>query len=230
MKMWDMGSYRKKSFLDKDVRLSYGFKQGLSYGFFLNMDKFLWPTLTGYNSSSTDNRQFVADYTTVLVAPYTGIYKFFANGDDAVKVYGAKYTTSSHLGTESLIISVPSYTIPGDFYTYRSINQSPGIFLDRGSRYKLRINLVNTAGNDYFGLAMRIDPSYDAVTGYLVDGLAAANAANSELPDEVKLQEAATPLSFSNSFLHHHSLKDIQIISISANLVREVQVSVNQLI
>jgi len=225
MKMWDMGSYRKNSYPDKDVRLSYGFKQGLSYGFSLNMDYYNWPTLTGYNASSTsDSKQYVADYTAILVAPYTGVYKFYANCDDSIKVYGAKYSSSSGFSPESLILSVPYYTAAGDFYTYRSINQSPGVFLSRGSRYKLRTTLINTGGPDYFELAMKVEPSYDASSGYLVDGLAAMSGANNNIPAEVKLQEAATPLTFSNSFLHHNSFKDIQNISISANLVKEVQV------
>ena len=71
---------------------------------------------------------------------------------------------------------------------------------------------------------MRVDPSYDPAIGYLVDGLNSVNGQDNNLPPEIQLQENTVPLTFSSTFLHHHALKDVQIVSVSSLLQREVQV------
>lgn len=224
LKMWDSVAVGKNTFTNDLVRVSLGFRQGLQYGFSFNMNTYNWPQMVGYTSGATDARVFGADYVGVLVAPYTGQYQFFANADDSLKVYGAPYISGTSYGAETLLISVSSYTVPADFVTYAAINRSPTIYLRRGSRYKLRIRLINTGGADNIHVAMRVDPTYNPLTGNLVDGEQRLNGMNGNQAPEMLLQESATPLQFSDTFLRHHSLKDIQNVSVSAAFQREVQV------
>ena len=187
------------------------------------MDKYNWQTIMGYDSKlSTQNKFFAAEYIGVLVAPYTGVYTFYANGDDTLTVRGALYDPILGYVNEQSIISVPSYTEPGDFMTYDSINHSPGVRLTRGSRYRLRTSLYNRQGNDNIEVAMRIDPDYDAATGFLLDGVQHANGNDGHLAPEILAQPA--PLTFSPTFLHHHAVREVQNVTISATLIREVQV------
>lgn len=223
--MWDWNAYLHNLYLDSNVRLSLGFRQGLSYGFSYSMSTNNWQTIMNYSSeTSTSSQAFAAEYDAVLVAPYTGYYTFYANGDDSITVSGSLYDAQNGYGPETQLIRVPLYTSPGDFITYAAINHSPRISLTRGSRYKLRVSLINNIRQDNMEVAMRVDPVYDSATGYLLDGLNSVNNQDTNLPPEVLLQENTVPLTFSPTFLHHHALRDVQIVSVNALLQKEVQV------
>ena len=220
--MWDYATALTNSYSDSNVRLSLGFKQGLSYSFSNNLDRNNWQSILGYNSKSSQSQAFAAEYTGVLVAPYTGVYTFYANGDDALTVRGALYDPLVGYGPEATLINVPLYTAPGDFITYANINHSPGISLTRGSRYRLRTSLINKLSLDYIEVAMRVDPAYDPNTGNLLDGVLSANGQDVNLAPETISQPV--PLTFSPTFLHHHAVRDVQFVAINAVLKREVQV------
>jgi hypothetical protein len=82
---------------------------------------------------------------------------------------------------------------------------------------------VNSNGPDYLQLAMKIQLNYDA-NGVLVDY---ANSLQSNATQLVALeQRSVTPTSssFSNSFLRHHSLKDIQVYALAIQYRKEIQV------
>lgn len=223
--MWDYATALTNSYSNSNIRLSLGFKQGLSHSFTGSIDRNNWQNILGYNSKNSQSQAFAAEYTGVLVAPYTGIYTFYANGDDALTVRGALYDPLLGVyGPETSLINVPSYTAAGDFITYASINHSPGISLTRGSRYRLRTSLINKNTLDYIGVAMRVDPAYDPNTGYLLDGVLSANGQDINLAPETISQPV--PLTFSPTFLHHHAVREIQLVSINAILKREVQVNI----
>ena len=225
MQLWDWNTVSHNSYSSTNVRLSFGFRQGLSNSFYYTLGS-NWQSQLGYNSQSQNAQAFGAEYNTVLVAPYTGVYTFYGNGDDWLAVHGSLYNANTGYGPETQLFNVPSYTLPGDFLTYANINHSPGISLKRGDRYKLRVSIVNNLGPDNMEIAMRVDPSYDPNTGYLVDGLNHASGKDSNLPPEILLQENTVPLTFSPTFLHHHALRDIQIVSVNCLLQREVQVTI----
>jgi len=71
MKLWDMGSYNGNRLTDSRVRISGGIRQGLSLGFWYDFGS-NWPTTAGFSSGGYEAHAFVADFATVLTAPYTG--------------------------------------------------------------------------------------------------------------------------------------------------------------
>jgi hypothetical protein len=221
IKMWSFYDYQNgNAGKESKVRLSIGLRQGLNFGFYYTFGN-TWPTLANYDSKSSDPMQYAADYFSVLLAPYSGTYYFYMTSDDSAKLYGK---IDSKTSIEALLLST-SYSAAGDFYV-NGVNgkKSIGVALKRGERYHLRVRLVNTGGPDYLQLAMKIKLNYDATNGILADY---ADSLQSNASQLVALeQRSVTPLSpsFSNSFLRHHSLKDIQVLSLSIVHRQEIQV------
>jgi len=66
MKLWDMSSYNSNDLTDRNVRISGGIRQGLSLGFWFDFGS-NWFNTMNYGSTA-----FVADFATILTAPYSG--------------------------------------------------------------------------------------------------------------------------------------------------------------
>ena len=211
VKIWDGNSYASNSFPDSAVRLSFGVRQGMSFGLYYNVGSD-WPSQLGYNSKRGDSYVYVADYLTILVAPFTGTYFFYVqNVDDYVSLYGAPYNQTG-AGPEKLLVTATYSSIYSNPYIQKV---SSGVSLKAGDRYHLRARMVNNLGPDNLHLALRIDPQYFNDTLYLSDGLMQA-----------KLREEAfsPPLTFSDNFLQHHAVRDIQTMRLSMNYQVEIQV------
>ena len=227
IKVWDWKTYVSNTYRYSDdlVRISVGLKQGLAFGFYYNVGS-NWPNLFAFNNYYPScSVCYAADYTSVLVAHYTGVYIFHMNSDDSSYLYGSRDLNGEASSPEVLLMSVP-YSTPGDFITQRSRSSSLPVRLSRGERYHLRVRLLNTGGPDYVELALEIAPDYNSSTGYLVDGINSLDSVHSsgEAP-EISLQNPV-PLTFPDTFLHHHSLKDIQLISLSMAYKYEIQVTI----
>eukprot|EP01036_Dinobryon_divergens_P027890 gene27890-36744_t len=210
VKIWDGNSYASNSFPDSAVRLSFGVRQGMSFGLYYNVGSD-WPSQLGYNSKRGDSYVYVADYLTILVAPFTGTYFFYVqNVDDYVSLYGAPYNQTG-AGPEKLLVTATYSSIYSNPYIQKV---SSGVSLKAGDRYHLRARMVNNLGPDNLHLALRIDPQYFNDTLYLSDGLMQA-----------KLREEAfsPPLTFSDNFLQHHAVRDIQTMRLSMNYQVEIQ-------
>jgi hypothetical protein len=163
-----------------------------------------WPGQLGYSSRVWDSRSFVADYSTILVAPFTGVYVFYVmNIDETVSLYGSPYNTNQ----EKLLVN-------------SAMRKSFGVHLSAGDRYSLRARLINYAGPDNLHLALRIDPEYFNGTKYLTDGLLGSSV---NLPEEAFFP----PLQLSDTFLQHHAVRDIQQVQLSMVYKLEVQVCIN---
>ena len=208
VKVWDGNALNANYFPESAIRVSFGLHQGLSFGLYYNVGTD-WPSRLGYVSHGYDQYVFVADYTTTIVAPYSGVYYFIVvNVDDIVWLYGSK------AGVEELLV----YAAYTDINAEPSITQiSSGIHLEVGERYVLRARVTNYVGPDNLHLALQIDPDYVNGTLYLSDRwFEKDNIA----PDE----SVSPPLYFSDNFLQHHAVRDIQTMHLSMNYQREVQV------
>jgi hypothetical protein len=201
--VWDWSSYSSNKFPLSDVRISFGLKQALSFGFYYDVGS-NWPTLLSYSSKGSNKYHYAADFTTVLIAPYSGNYVFYMDSDDDAILFGSRYLYDTSfrndgIGNEVQLLST-RYSPRGSFF--KSLDGS--LHLERGDKYHLRVRLSNGGGGpDFVELAMRVD-----------------------LDDH----ETSTNNSISKVTMHHHSLKDIQIIQLSWNYQYEVQVYLNCLI
>ena len=211
VKLWDWDAYNANKFPNSAVRRSFALHQGMSFG--LNYDVGSdWAGQLGYSSRSWDSRAFVADYSTLLVAPFTGVYYFYVmNVDNSVSLYGAPQDSNE----EKLLVSATYSYIDS---TDRSvIRESAGVHLSAGDRYSLRARLINSGGPDNLHLALRIDPEYFNGTRYLTDGLLGSSVT---LPEET----FSPPLKLADTFLHHHAVRDIQQVQLSMVYKLEIQV------
>jgi hypothetical protein len=229
--MWNYYDYQHVSntylLNDHNVRLSIGLRQGLSFGFYYSFGK-NWPSLANYTSQSTDPLSFAADYYSVLLAPYTGIYFFYMTSDDSAKLYGKLFfQEKKYYSAETLLLTTSYSADLTDFYgNGNGVNgkKSIGVSLKRGDRYHLRVRLVNTGGPDFLQLAMRIDLNYDT-KGVLIDYANSFTQQNVSSNSNLE-QRSTTPTSssFSHSFLRHHSVKAIHVFSLSIEYRKEIQV------
>ena len=211
VKLWDWKSYSENSFPDTAVRVSFGVRQGMSFGLYYNVGSD-WPSQLGYNSQNGDPSVFVADYLTTLIAPFTGTYYFYVmNVDDYVSLYGAPYDSSGS-GKEKLLVSATYSSVYSNPYVQKV---SSGVSLAAGDRYQLRARIVNTGGPDNLHLALRIDPQYLNGTRYLTDGLMQLNG---------REEAFSPPPTFSDNFLQHHAVRDIQRLQLSMKYQVEIQV------
>lgn len=202
-----------------NVAMEFGLRQSLSFGFSYNFDYYWYSTL-GYNSQSSEPRQYKADFYSIFTAPYTGNYSFYMSVDDSGRIYGAREVADGSFTSETQLLSIPYYTGLGNYFLYpNSIPRTPEVHLDRGERYLLHVYAVNSGGADFVEVAMRIDPAYDSLTGGLID-------AQNELADKEETPEISpeTVAEFSSTFLEHHALRDVQLISLNMKYHYEVQV------
>ena len=203
VKLWDWNAYNANKFPNSAVRRSFALHQGMSFGLYYDVGSD-WPAQLGYSSRTWDSRSFVADFSTVLVAPLTGVYYFYViNVDDDVSLYGTPYNTNR----EKLLV-------PTD---RSAVRESAGVRLSAGDRYSLRARLINYGGPDNLLLALRIDPEYFNGTAYLTDGLLGSSANSPE-------EAFSPPLQLSDTFLRHHAVRDIQQVQLSMAYNFEIQV------
>jgi len=214
VKLWDWNANNANKFPDSAVRLSFSLHQALSFGLYYDVGSD-WASQLSYNSMASDSKVYVADYTTTLLAPYTGVYYFYImTTDDYASLYGSNYTSAGK-GKETLLVSA-TYSPP--YVVLSKVVKSDGVHLSIGQRYNLRTRVVNTGGADHIRLAVKVKPQFVNGTKYVLDGL---DSSLIQLPEEVN----PVPEKFSEQFLHHHSLKDIQIMPLSMDYLLEVQVS-----
>jgi hypothetical protein len=227
--VWDWREYNKNRYNDSNVRISIGIHQDISFGLHYNFGS-NWPSYFGYKSyKSGDIWAYVADYTTILVAPYTGKYVFYMNSDDDSYLYGShevidsKDSSRRYQTTEVLLMST-SYSPRRDFVSQISRSRSSSVHLERGDRYHIRVRLINYQGPDFLEVAMKVTPDYDKISGYLIDGMNYLNGLDANLNEEIKKQNPI-PLQFSDAFLQYRSLKDVQLVNLNMKYQLEVQVN-----
>jgi hypothetical protein len=209
MKMWNKNNYYSNKMTDNNVQFSLGWKSGSLFSMNYYFEDNTWPSKLGYTAGNNDVI-FAADFQTYLIAPCTGLYQFYMTSDDSSNLYGTR------LGDNERELMATSYTPPGDYYTNPSSKRSKVVYLARGEKYRLRARLVNTGGPDYIEIGMKIMPNYTS-NGVLVD----------ELQSYSKYQQDPYVAKFnlnSSTFLHHHTLKDVQVISLSMQYRYEKQV------
>jgi hypothetical protein len=219
IKMWDWASYSANTMTPSTVRLSFGLRQELSFGFYTDIGTG-WNTAAGYNSKQGNPYAYAADYVTVLVAPYSGFYSFMMSSDDQASLYGVRdhhRKNATAYDVETLLLST-SYNGVGNYYANPlSLPMTTQVLhLSRGDRYKLRVRLVNTGQADFIELNMKVVPDR-TVDGVLVDTIRPIN--DTQTTPEVN----AFGNTHSTSFLQHHAQKDIQVIKMSMAYRQEVQ-------
>lgn len=220
VKVWDWNAFNAQKFPDSDVRLSFTVHEDLSFSLYRSVGGD-WYSQLNYQSklnewSSFYAQSYVADYITTLVAPYSGYYFFYIlSSDDETTVYGASYNATGP-GPETLLVSSAYANINVQWSNRR---KSRGVFLRIGDRYQLRSRLVNYAGPDDIHLALEVQPLFfNGSSNVLLD---AAEYRVADLP----LEANPVPLTPSETFLHHHSVKDVQQLQLSMLFQREMQVS-----
>lgn len=208
IRMWNSTSYNANRMTARNFVRSMGWKGDMQFSLSSFMSD--WPGKLNYiSAASWDPAIFAADLSTNLLAPFTGIYQFYMTSDDSGNLYGRR------AGEAEKLLLTTSYSGRGDYYTNPSAKKSKLVYLQRGERYPLRARLVNTGGPDYIEIGMKILPNYTS-DGLLWDDAHPATA-DPSLP--------AYNLS-SDVFRHHHTLKDIQIISLSMAYRQEQQLVV----
>jgi len=195
----------------------FGLHQALSFSLYYDIGM-NWSSHLGYYTYGDYNTQLTtADYTTILVAPYSGLYTFYImSAIGSATLYGSNYTATDK-GVESILVSTTSNYLPN--VQLSNVVKSAGVHLTIGQRYYLRTTVVlfSLTGNDYIHLAVEVKPQFFNGTEYLLDGLGFGSYG---LPEEIN----PVPEKFSPQFMHHHSLKDIQILLLSMDYLFEVQV------
>ena len=216
VRLWDWNSYQTNRYHMSNVRVSFGLHQGMQFGLSYDVGGD-WPSKLGYSSANWNWAAFVADYSSLLVAPFTGNYFFYImDVSDSASLFGAKYSVAGPVKVTLLVSSSQSSSPTFNLnYQSESIEVSSGVYLTAGERFYLRARVVNYGGSDNIHLAMRIDPQYINGTRYLADG-------SSSLPEEI----FSPPLTLSDSVLQHHSIPDIQVIYLSMNYQLEIQVDI----
>lgn len=206
---------------DTHVKMSFGFKQDMYFSMFRQIGS-NWAVenqdYLDYSSGTGDSRYFRGELSTVLIAPYTGNYTFYAFVDDFLRLYGAvEDPTTGVAGAETLLMTTLCCN-EGNYFA-RSDSISKTIQLKRGDRYVLRGNYDNSGGVvDYLKIALRIEPQYES------DGRVGDFNSSVDLkyPEITKL-----PAYHSKEFLRKHSVKDIQTIGLSYDLKYEKQVLID---
>lgn len=181
---------------NKEISLS--FKSDMLFSMYYGLSS------TWYTDFNLTSVVYTAEMSTYLTAPFSGYYRFYMSTDDSGELYGTQTGTTS----EQLLLST-SYTDINDIYGSLSGHISSEIFLNRGDKYKLRLVASNYAGPDYVSLGLKIRPMIGA-------DLSKAAVGNG-------LQQADVN---SSTFLRHHALQEVQIVSLSMLYHREIQVSI----
>eukprot|EP01034_Spumella_vulgaris_P036305 gene36305-44789_t len=217
VKMWDWTAYSTNTLTPEKVLLSVGLRQELSFSFYTDIGT-SWPTTSGF--ASTNVYPFVADYVTILVAPYSGYYYFMMSSDDSATLFGVRdhhRKNDTAFDTEKLLLST-TYSANGNYYAnpLSPPMTTEVLHLSRGERYKLRVHLVNSGGADFIELNMKVVPDR-TVDGLLIDTIRPIN--DTSTTPEVNEYENADSV----AFLQHHAQKDIQVIKLSMDYRLEKQ-------
>lgn len=210
VKMWSMADFQNNRLTDPFVDLQFAFKNEMSFSFMYWIGS-NWPSLLGYSSGVGEQYMYAADFNTVMTAPISGFYRFYMSSDDNGYIYGNKN------GAASTLILSTIYRSYEDLYSSPAGQMSGNIYLNRGERYNLRVRLLNGGGTyDFLQIGLRIMPNYNA-NGTLSDlDNQRREEPNSFLPALRNLT--------SKEFLHHHALRDVQVVSLSIKYQLEVQV------
>ena len=217
-KLYDFGTWDWSStseYPESEVRLSGGFREGLSFGFEYLFGGRSWPDKLGYDSKQSDLRRFAADFRTVLRAPYSGVYTFSGIVDDRLYVFGRR---EGEVAETALF----SAFFPAEYYSSSEVvSESDGVYLARGELYHLRARTVNTGGPDFTEVSVRIDPAWDAHTGQLMDYVEWTQNGTA-MPGAADL---ADPLpSFPTDLRRLHSVQEVQAIDLDLEYRYEIQV------
>jgi hypothetical protein len=130
VKMWTYGSAN----VGKDsYAVQFPWRTGFYFSMYYEFGGSDWPTTA---STGMTTLRFVADISTILVAPYSGLYTFYLSGDDVASLYGHLLSTA----TEDLLAST-TYA-PGNEFFYFPSQISVAVRLARGQRYALRARTV----------------------------------------------------------------------------------------
>ncbi|RYG70220.1 hypothetical protein EON64_00755 [archaeon] len=228
MQMWNWTTYSANKMTERTVSLSKGWKADMSVGMHYALDS-SWPSRLGYTSGAGDSRVFAADFSTFLVAPVTGMYQFYMTSDDVSTLFGRRRG-----GVEEQLLNV-LYSDLGMYYVSSPSKRSKQVYLQRGERYGLRARLVNTGGPDYIEIGLKIEPNMTS-NGMLWDAVQEQQLVLSQQPISAfaeggraaRLVDPSLPplLNLSSSvFMHHHALKEVQVLSLQMAYQYERQVS-----
>lgn len=195
---WSLSNYYSNQMTDQNVLISMGYRGDSLFSFYYLFGSD-WEQKAGVGLQT-----FAAQLQTYLVAPMEGYYSFYLSSDDNSFLYCKK---SSEASETTLFNNIP-YSDPNAIYTMLSARRSSRVYLNAGERLKLRAVLINTNTIDYISLGLRIDP---------VNNVSQINTIEhgDGLQQYVNLQDPV--------FMHHHSLRDIQVLTLSIDYQREVQ-------
>eukprot|EP01040_Poterioochromonas_malhamensis_P001800 gene1800-1926_t len=210
VQLWSVTDYNSNTMTLKKMKLSFGFKQDMTFSLYQLVGS-SWPSVLNYVDGSFSGLTFAADLSTFLVAPISGFYRFYVNSDDYNYLYGKLPG-----GSERLLLST-SYTAIDDLYSNGFPSHiSSSVYLKRGQRYKLRSRLVNSGGSqDFLRVGMRIDPNFtDPANNQAIAGV---------MEDDFRFYNYSLTALQSNKFLHHHGLRTIQIVSLKIFYQQEIQ-------
>lgn len=198
--MWPLSNYYSNQMREDNVQLSLGYRGDSLFSLY-NMFGSDWNSKVG-----VDAQTFAAQFATLLVAPVSGDYRFVISSDDNVFLY---CRLEGH-ETETTLFSNLPYTDANNVYSNLGQRLSQPVTLAAGQRLRLRALLVNVNTADYLSIGLRIDPST------AVENITEVVHGNGQV-QEVDLTAP--------TFAHHHALRDIQVVSLTINYQREVQVS-----
>jgi len=131
------------------IKASFAWRKGFFFSLYteLGSSSINWTPIFGLSSAT-----FTADISTIITAPYSGLYTFYASVDDVLLgLYGCAMTNSYSCepggSNENLLISISSYApIVGDYF-YTNGQNSSSIRLFRGQKYTLR---ARTASSSFY--------------------------------------------------------------------------------
>lgn len=199
IRLWPLSNYYSNQMRDDNVQLSLGYRGDSLFSLYYMFG-------TDWNSKiGVDSQTFAAQFATHLVAPVSGDYRFVVSGDDNVFLF----CRLEGQRTETTLFSNLPYTDANNVYSNLGQRLSQPVTLLAGQRLRLRALLVNVNTADYLSVGLRIDPST------AVENITQVVHGNGQV-QEVDLT--------SPTFAHHHTLRDIQVVSLTINYQREVQV------
>jgi hypothetical protein len=216
--VWNWYDYQHNQMTKNNIRMSLGWKNDMFFGLYYALGS-SWPNYYNYQANNVNWLTFAADLTTFLIAPFSGNYRFYVSSDDSNTLYGLN--PIEHNPHETVLVTT-TYSAIGNIYSNFKQHMSKDIYLQRGQRYRLRSRLINTGGQDYLQIGLRIAPNMNAPENFENLPVVADDVAN--LDSRIYNYSLPTLLN-STQFLHHHSLKTIQIVSLQIFYQREIQVS-----